>query len=150
VDDFQSAIALVRATPISPHAEWKLVVKTPVEGIQQIGLSEDESQVIVHRASDICHFLSSTGEPAAAPSTVTVAPLTSTTSDGWSTEQLAIDWPQVTLLLREPGFVDYLNGRYFVVARPTDVVAWGFSPSGKHLVLATELGFGLWTRQESN
>lgn len=118
----------------------------PVEGIQEVGLTEDEAFVVVRRASDVCLFLSSTGEPAAVGLEAKGSALVSTTPDGWSTEQLAIDWPQVTLLLREPGFVDYLNGRFILVARPTDVVAWGFSPSGKYLVLATELGFGLWVR----
>lgn len=146
MDDFQSAIAIVRATPISPPSGWKLVAKTPVEGIQEIGLTEDESLVVVSRASNVYLFLTSTGEPPVARSEPTGTALVSSTPDGWSTEQLAIDWPQVTLLLREPGFVDYLNGRFIVVARPTDVVAWGFSPSGKYLVLATELGFGLWVR----
>jgi hypothetical protein len=150
VEDFQSVIALIRATPISSPAGWELVTKTPIEGIEGIGLLADESHVVVRRAGDVRLFLSSTGEPRAALSDVTAAPLVSQMSDGWSTEQFAIDWPQVTLILREPGFVDYLNGRYVVVARPTDIVAWGFSPSGKHLVLATEHGFGLWTRRDSN
>ncbi|HEY1376541.1 MAG TPA: hypothetical protein VGF55_07090 [Gemmataceae bacterium] len=65
-----------------------------------------------------------------------------TTRDGWRVERLTLDWPKDCLILVPPGaslFGDqYVKPtRYVKVAVEADVRAWGFSPSGKTLVLAT-------------
>jgi hypothetical protein len=68
--------------------------------------------------------------------------LTTATADGWRVERIVVDWPKECLLLLPPGaslFGDYYNkaARFTKVASEADVRAWGFSPSGKSLVMAT-------------
>lgn len=73
------------------------------------------------------------------------------TSDGWSAEQLYIDWPDATLLLVEPG--SWIYGKafdkptnYTKVHVDSEVRAWGFSPTGRSLVLATSSDLTLFCR----
>lgn len=64
------------------------------------------------------------------------------TSDGWCAEELFIDWPEATLLLVEPG--SWALGKafdkpanYTKVGVESEIRAWGFSPTGNSLALAT-------------
>lgn len=64
------------------------------------------------------------------------------TSDGWCAEELFIDWPEATLLLVEPDSWAFEKAfdkpaNYTKVGIESEIRAWGFSPTGKSLVLAT-------------
>ena len=73
------------------------------------------------------------------------------TRDGWSAEHLALDWPEECLLLVPPGGDIYgeYRGRplkFSKLAVETGVRAWGFSPTGLSLVLATSSDLTVWSR----
>ena len=58
--------------------------------------------------------------------------------EGWSVEGLAIDWPDVSLLLVEPWKSIYQDStRFTKLAVDREVRAFGFSETGASLVLAT-------------
>ncbi len=58
--------------------------------------------------------------------------------EGWSVEALAIDWPDVSLLLVEPWQSIYDHSAKFTkLAVEREVRAFGFSETGASLVLAT-------------
>ncbi len=74
-----------------------------------------------------------------------------TTRDGWRVERLVLDWPKKCLLLLPPGAAltsdPYAKGSKFAkVAVEADVRAWGFSPSGRTLVLATNSELTVYRR----
>ena len=68
------------------------------------------------------------------------------TRDGWSVERLVFDWPDETLLLCHPWKHGYKPGEFVKVAVDSVVRAWGFSPTGRSLVLATSSDVTLWSR----
>jgi len=58
--------------------------------------------------------------------------------DGWSVAALPLDWPDVTLLLVDPWQSVYIDSaRFAKLAVEREVRAFGFSPTGLSLVLAT-------------
>ncbi len=63
------------------------------------------------------------------------------TPDGWSATRFALDWPDESLLL-EPPWVSVLCAkrgeplRFTKIAVESEVRAWGFSPTGRTLILA--------------
>ncbi|MRG93420.1 hypothetical protein [Polyangium spumosum] len=64
------------------------------------------------------------------------------TRDGWTVERLALDWPEASLLLLPPGAWIYetrpgRSAEFTKVAVESEVRAWGFSPTGRSLVIAT-------------
>ncbi len=76
------------------------------------------------------------------------------TADGWSVEWLTLDWPEDTLLLLGPGSSIYETrpGRvvqfWKIDPGVTEVRAWGFSPTGRTLLLATSSDVTFWIRDE--
>ena len=73
------------------------------------------------------------------------------TRDGWGVEQLALDWPEECLLLVPPGEDIYgeYRGRPLIFSKlavESGVRAWGFSPTGLSLVLATSSDLTIWSR----
>jgi hypothetical protein len=68
------------------------------------------------------------------------------TRDGWSAERLALDWPDETLLLCQPWKHGYKPGEFVKVGVDSVVRAWGFSPTGRSLVLATSSDVTIWSR----
>jgi hypothetical protein len=73
------------------------------------------------------------------------------TNDGWAAEELHIDWPESTLLLVEPGSWIYGKAfdkptKYTKVHVDSEVRTWGFSPTGRSLVLATSTDLTLFYR----
>jgi hypothetical protein len=73
------------------------------------------------------------------------------TDDCWVAEELSLEWPESTLILVSPGssilgkaFGEPTN--YFKVYIASEVRAWGFSPTGKSLVLATSSDLRFWYR----
>lgn len=78
--------------------------------------------------------------------------LATTTSDGWQAERIALQWPMDTLLLVSPG--SWVYGAAFgkkadmtKVFVDSEVRAWGFSNTGRSLVLATSSGVRGYSRQ---
>lgn len=74
-----------------------------------------------------------------------------TSVDGWTTEDFMLDWPDHTLLLLPPGAWAYGDGfnkpaNYTKVAVESELRAWGFSPTGRCLVLATTSDLTCWHR----
>jgi len=77
--------------------------------------------------------------------------LASLTNDGWCAEELFIDWPEAALLLVEPGSWSF--GKAFdkptnstKVGVESEIRVWGFSPTGKSLVLATSSDLTIFSR----
>jgi hypothetical protein len=57
---------------------------------------------------------------------------------GWTVEELPLDWPDVSLLLVEPWQSIYVDSAHFTkLAVEREVRAFGFSETGRSLVLAT-------------
>jgi hypothetical protein len=73
------------------------------------------------------------------------------TSDGWRVERLALEWPEESLLLVPPEadlYSEYLGrpAAFSKLAVESEVRAWGFSPTGRSLVLATSSDLTVWGR----
>ncbi|MEP7122806.1 MAG: hypothetical protein ABJE95_17910 [Byssovorax sp.] len=77
--------------------------------------------------------------------------LPSTTADRWTAERLTLDWPDELLLLVPPGswLHETRAGRsadFTKLAVEREVRAWGFSPTGKSLILATSSDVAIFGR----
>ena len=72
------------------------------------------------------------------------------TDDGWQIEEETLDWPIRTYLLKCKNQIGVLDIRKSFVAtvieRDSDIIAFGFSWSGKHLVLVQSHTLRLWKR----
>ena len=73
------------------------------------------------------------------------------TRDGWTAEDFVLDWPDHTLLLVLPGSWAYGDSfgkpaDFAKVAVESELRAWGFSPTGKSLILATSSDLSIWNR----
>lgn len=73
------------------------------------------------------------------------------TKDGWTAEDFVLDWPDHSLLLVLPG--SWVYGDCY--GKPAEIIkagieselrAWGFSPTGESLVLATSSDLTIWNR----
>jgi hypothetical protein len=70
--------------------------------------------------------------------------------DGWSVEALAVDWPDVSLLLVEPWRSIYEDSaRFTKLAVEREVRAFGFSDTGASFVIATSSDVVVYTWQQS-
>ena len=77
--------------------------------------------------------------------------LRSTTSDGWSVAALGLDWPKHFFLLNHPGSDVYMfkigrEPQFSVVAHDYEARAFGFSWTGRTLILADGAGVRIWGR----
>lgn len=75
------------------------------------------------------------------------------TRDRWAAERLTVDWPFESLLLVAPDSWIYETrpGRpsgFAKLAEESEVRAWGFSPTGKTLILATSSDLTIYGRNE--
>lgn len=73
------------------------------------------------------------------------------TRDGWTAEDFVLDWPDHTLLLVQPGSWAYGDAfgkpaEFTKVAVESETRAWGFSPTGESLILATSSDLTIWNR----
>jgi len=80
--------------------------------------------------------------------------LPTSTVDGWAVERLTLEWPIESLLLVPPGSWIYwvLQNRpheFTKVLEDSEVRAWGFSPSGRTLLLAISDGFTIYGRDQA-
>lgn len=73
------------------------------------------------------------------------------TGDGWAAERLVLEWPEEILVLVPPGswifglaFNKPANFTKLFVG--SEVRAWGFSPTGRSLVLATSSDLTIYAR----
>ena len=78
--------------------------------------------------------------------------LSLTTRDGWTVERLPLDWPEESLLLVPPGSWLYetradRSAEFTKVAAESEVRAWGFSPTGRSLILATSSDVKVFSRR---
>ncbi|MGK3998568.1 hypothetical protein [Sorangium sp. So ce1024] len=77
--------------------------------------------------------------------------LAHSTRDGWTVERIALDWPEESLLLVPPGAFIYetrpgRSAEFTKVAVQIAPRAWGFSPTGKSLILATSSDVTIFSR----
>ena len=80
--------------------------------------------------------------------------LSTCTSDGWSVEVVTLDWPVHYLLLLEPysTLYDSLRGqpkRFHKISSESEVRAFGFSSTGKSLVVATSSEAVVFARDDA-
>jgi len=69
------------------------------------------------------------------------------TRDGWAVEALAIDWPDHSLLLIDPASSLYQpHARFWKIDVVSDLRAFGFSYTGKTLLIATPNGVTFFGR----
>jgi hypothetical protein len=73
------------------------------------------------------------------------------TFDGWTAERLTLDWPHETLLLVPPGswvYGDAFGKRadFTKVYVDSEIRAWGFSQTGRSLVLGTSSDLTIYSR----
>ena len=74
------------------------------------------------------------------------------TKDGWFAERLVLDWPDESLLLTPPGSWVYgvLHGKphdFTKVFEDCEIRAWGFSWTGRTLLLATSSDITIYGRE---
>jgi hypothetical protein len=74
-----------------------------------------------------------------------------TTQDGWSLEVITLDWPEHEVLLVEPysSIYDSIYGKpskFRKIARESELRAFGFSYSGKSLVIASSSDITVYGR----
>ena len=74
------------------------------------------------------------------------------TADGWTAERLVLDWPEESLLLVPPGAWIYetragRSAAFTKIAVENEPRAWGFSPTGRSLVLATSSDVTIFGRR---
>lgn len=77
--------------------------------------------------------------------------LPKSTSDGWQAERFVLQWPEETILLVPPGSWIYgasfgKRADFVKVFVGLEIRAWGFSPTGKSLVLATSSDVTIYAR----
>lgn len=77
--------------------------------------------------------------------------LPNNTQDGWALEVVTLDWPEHDVLLVEPfsSIYDSLYGKqakFRKIARESELRAFGFSYTGKSLVIATSSGITVYGR----
>ncbi len=76
------------------------------------------------------------------------------TEDGWSAERFVIEWPIETLVLAPPGSWVYgvlydKPHKFTKVYEDSEIRAWGFSPTGKTLILATSSDVTIYGRERT-
>lgn len=75
------------------------------------------------------------------------------TGDGWAADDFVLDWPDHTLLLVPPGSWAYGDGfgkpaNYTKVAVESELRAWGFSATGRSLIVAASSYLTCWSRPQ--
>lgn len=73
--------------------------------------------------------------------------LSLTTGDGWWVEEVTLRWPSSHLILgRDFGSVYSVDDPFWKLYDGTTLRAFGFSPTGQSLVLATSSDVRIWSR----
>lgn len=156
------------APVLAPPVPWSLITAAAVGGLTAVGFADDSELLLVlsHQGRGV--FDCRTGERVARDRSVDdmnawygadhligigIGPLAgrhlrmaglngggvpTITTDGWSAERLAIDWPDEYLLLVEAYGSIYQDGaRFTKLAVEREVRTFGFSYTGKSLIMAT-------------
>jgi len=151
-----------------PSLPWSAKSVAAIGGLTEVGFADDSDLLLVFSSQGRGVFDCSTGERVARDRSVEnvdswygphiligigIGPLAGkqirlaglnggglpySTTDGWSTEKLPIDWPDEYLLLLEPHSSIYQpDARFTKLAVEREVRAFGFSYTGKSLIIAT-------------
>src|SRR5262245_9411824 len=168
MDDLEPLRRRIRTAPISdPPPTWKRLAVHAVGGLTEVGFADDSDFLLIVSSRGRGVVDCRTGEQVARDReepddswyeerrllAAGIGPLEGKTirlaglhggglpgsgQQGWSVEALALDWPDVSLLLVEPWQSIYQeSARFTKLAVRREVRAFGFSPSGVSLVLAT-------------
>lgn len=73
------------------------------------------------------------------------------TSDGWMVHQITFHWPEEILLLTPPGHWIYgdvpsMGSDFYRIGSELEIRAFGFSPTGRSLVIATGSDLAILTK----
>jgi hypothetical protein len=158
----------IRTAPISdPPVPWKQLAVHAVGGLTEVGFGDDSDFLLIVSSQGRGVVDCRTGERVARDRTEPddfwyderrllakgIGPLEGKTirlaglhgggllnggQQGWSVEALALDWPEISLLLVEPWQSIYQDStRFTKLAVEREVRAFGFSTTGASLVMAT-------------
>jgi hypothetical protein len=161
----------------NPPLPWSVNTVAAIGGLTEVGFADDSDLLLVFSHQGRGVFDCSTGERVARDPSVEnvdswygsdiliglgIGPLAgkhvplaglkggglrSSTKGGWSTEQLAIDWPDEYLLLLEPHCSIYqTTARFTKLAVRREVRAFGFSYTGNSLIIATSSDVTIFCR----
>ncbi len=73
--------------------------------------------------------------------------LSSCTADGWWSKSITLRWPKEELLLGEPfGSLFEPTTQFWKLGTELEVRAFGFSPTGRSLLVATSSDLRIWSR----
>ncbi|TWU00262.1 hypothetical protein Pla108_12090 [Botrimarina colliarenosi] len=151
----------------SPPAPWSVCVSYPIGGLTEVGFADDSDLLLVvsfagrglfdcltgtlidRNSDEPCQEwydeqrLIATGIGSLCGTQIRLSGLhggglVSSGRDGWWAQRLDLDWPDSSLLLGGPGGWIYDNQTAFAkLAVEREVRAFGFSPTGQSLVIAT-------------
>jgi hypothetical protein len=178
-EHLRSTVARIRAAKIAaPPAPWRVTAQAAVGGLEAIGFAPSSDLLLVvssqgrgvfdclsrqrvgrDRESDGITDVTSLEAQGIGPlsgqrirlSGLHGGGLPRVSTDGWSVERFALDWPKETCLLVPPGswaFGDAFGkpAELTKVYVDSEIRAWGFSPTGKSLVLATSSDVTIFAR----
>lgn len=159
-----------------PPAPWRKATCAAVGGLWEVGFAPESDLLLVVSAQGRAVFDCSTGERVARDraepadswysefslSAIGIDPLhdvrinlaglhggglTQFTRDGWWVDTLTLEWPEHHLLLGGPGsWLFDQSSTFYKLAVELEVRAFGFSETGRSLVLATSSDVGIWHR----
>jgi hypothetical protein len=168
MDHLETLRRRIRTVPVSdPPRPWKRMADHAVGGLTEVGFAEDSDCLLIVSSQGRGVIDCRTGERVARDrgepddswyderrsiakgigplkgKTIRLAGLhggglLNSGREGWHVEALAIDWPDVSLLLVEPWQSIYTDSaRFTKLGVEREVRAFGFSETGSSLVLAT-------------
>ncbi|MBD5782247.1 hypothetical protein IEN85_22300 [Pelagicoccus sp. NFK12] len=78
--------------------------------------------------------------------------LPNSTDDMWAVHEVTLEWPETTLIMTEPGSWLYgmiyeKKGDFVKIGSELELRAFGFSPSGRSLVIATSSDVTIYHRK---
>jgi hypothetical protein len=177
-DHLKSVRTKIQKSKVSkPQEPWKLVAGAAIGGLRSVGFDRNSDQLLVVSSQGRGVFDCISGERLARNpdeyfgkevhleaegigplegKTITVAGLLGgglprVTEDGWCIELVTIDWPDVDILLVEPGSSLYgsLYGKpdaFQKIGSDSELRACGFSHTGKSFVIATSSDLIIYAR----
>lgn len=175
--------ALESAEPAQDMPPWRLVAHRAIGGLWAVGFERQSEMMLVVSSSGQSVIDGTTGEvlyrnreedgynlhrlqasrldnPKTAPihmSGLDGGSLRSSTVDGWTVDQLPINWPETYSILQPPGASIYFLKKewrkvkrdasfYVLQNEATEIRAFGFSWTGKTLVWADSSDLYIWSR----
>jgi len=166
----------IQAMDVSPPPDpWELQTTAAVGGLTEVGFGAGSDQLLVVSSQGRGVFDCLTGvrvardrlddgsyHDIAAMTAYGIGPLEGSlihlaglhggglrrgATDGWTVDDFVLDWPEHTLLLNKSFSWPYdLDGPLWKLGVESELRAWGFSPTGNSLVLATSSDLTVWSR----